>query len=87
VMGLGQTGSRAAVPLLIEELKDPHVDFERLASIALARLTHRTPFPDGRLYGEKPSEQYGRWTAWWTANGKGAAVYGPRQCGEMEALP
>jgi hypothetical protein len=82
LMGLEKTGSRAAVALLIEALKDPNVDFGRLALTGLTGLTHRSAFAD-----EKPAEEYGRWAKWWTANGSSAAVYGPRECGEIEPLP
>jgi len=87
VMGLEKTGSRMAVPLLIETLKKTDLDLGKLALIGLTGLTHRTPFTGGRLYNETPWEEYGRWAAWWLANGSSAPVYGPRQCGEIEMLP
>jgi hypothetical protein len=82
VMGLEKTGRRAAVALLIEELKDANADLGKLALSGLTGLTHRSASAEG-----KPAEMYGRWAQWWAANGKSAAVYGPRECGEVEGLP
>jgi hypothetical protein len=75
VMGLGMTGSRAAVPVLLETLKGSDADLGNLAANALMELTHRR------------SGQSDHWAAWWAAAGSGAKVYGPRECGEVEALP
>ncbi len=87
VMGLEKTGSRAAVPLLIEELKDPNADLGKLALNGLTGLTHRGAFGDGQVNPDPPGEEYGRWSKWWAANGGSTAVYGPRECGEIQSLP
>jgi len=87
VMGLEKTGSRAAVPLLIEELKDQNADFGKLALNGLTGLTHRSAFGNGQVDPDPPAEEYGRWSKWWATNGGSAAVYGPRECGEMQSLP
>jgi hypothetical protein len=79
VMGLGVSGSRAAVPLLIETLKDGNADFRKLAENGLTGLTHRRVSAEG----DAPSEQAGKWAAWWGAEGSSAKVYGPRECGEV----
>jgi hypothetical protein len=75
VMGLGVTGSRAAVPILIEALKGSNAELVKLAANGLTELTHRS------------SEQTEKWATWWAAAGTAAKVYGPRECGEVEVLP
>jgi hypothetical protein len=75
VMGLGVTGSRAAVPVLIETLRGSDVELGKLAANALTALTHRS------------SDQVEKWATWWVAARTSARVYGPRECGEVEALP
>jgi hypothetical protein len=75
VIGLGVTGSRAAVPVLIETLQASDAELGKLAANALTGLTHRS------------SEQTEKWATWWAAAGTDAKVYGPRECGEVEALP
>jgi hypothetical protein len=75
VMGLGVTGSRAAVPILIETLKGSNAELVKLAANGLTELTHRS------------SEQTEKWATWWAAAGTAAKVYGPRECGEVEVLP
>jgi hypothetical protein len=82
--GLEKTGSREAVSLLIEALKDSDATLGRTALSALTGLTHRTAGPPE---SDPPSEEYGRWQTWWAASGATAQVYGPRQCGEIQKLP
>jgi HEAT repeat protein len=84
VAGLEKTGSREAVPLLIESLKNTDANLGRAALVGLAELTHYTAGPNDN---DPPAEEYGRWQAWWTANGASAQIYGPRQCGEVQKLP
>jgi hypothetical protein len=83
VTGLGLTGSRAAVPLLINTLRSENRDRAKLAENALAVLTHRRV----GVEGDAPSEQAPKWLSWWTAEGSTARLYGPRECGEVETLP
>ncbi len=75
VVGLGVTGRPAAVPVLIEAWKGSDAELGKLAANALTGLTHRS------------SEQEQKWATWWAAAGNSAKVYGPRECGEVEALP
>jgi hypothetical protein len=84
VMALPQTGSRRAVPILIELLRSPDVDVGRLASIGLIRLTHRSPLEGGRWFSDSPSNEYSVWVSWWMLRGDTAAIYGPSQCGSIE---
>jgi HEAT repeat protein len=83
VMGLGVSGSRAAVPLLIDALKGGNADFGKLAENGLTGLTHRRVSAEG----DAPPEQARKWATWWGAEGSSAKVYGPRECGEVEVLP
>jgi hypothetical protein len=71
------------VPLLIETLKDGNADFRKLAENGLTGLTHRRVSAEG----DAPSEQAGKWAAWWGAEGSSAKVYGPRECGEVVVVP
>lgn len=84
LMGLERTGSRAAVPLLVEALKDPNAEVGKVALRGLTELTHRSAGEAAR--GDAPADQAGKWEKWWAANGS-AKVYGPRECGEIETLP
>jgi hypothetical protein len=86
IMALPQTGSRHAVPLLIELLRDHDTDLGRLASTGLIQLTHHSPFENGRLYSDSPSSGYPDWMHWWLLHGGAAPIYGPSQCGAVEPL-
>lgn len=86
VMALSQTGSRRAVPLLIETLKSADTDLGKLASIGLIQLTHRSPFSDGRMYSDSPAQLYVPWLRWWSFRGNNAPTYGPRDCSEIRSL-
>ena len=86
LMGLSETGSRSAVPILIETLKNQNPDFGRLALTGLRQLTHRSPFLDGQIYQESSSRLYASWLRWWMLNGNSVPVYGPQQCGEILPL-
>jgi HEAT repeats len=73
-IGLGKTGSRGAVGILIGTLKNKEDDgLRKLAENALTELTHR-------------AGDAGEWQAWWVAEGKSARIYGPRECGEVRGL-
>jgi hypothetical protein len=84
VAGLQKTASREAVPLLIETLKDSDASLGRSVLDGLAGLTH---YSAGSSDSDPPAEEYGRWQAWWTANGATAQIYGPQQCSEVQKLP
>ena len=86
VMALPQTGSRQAVPLLIDVLKTPDADLGRLGSLGLIQLTHRSPFENGQLWGESPSGEYRDWTRWWSVHSADGSIYGPSECGAVEPL-
>jgi len=86
VMALPLTGSRRAVPVLIDLLVSPDVDLARLASIGLIRLSHRSPFETGQWFSNSPSNGYANWVGWWRLRVDDAPIYGPNQCGKIEPL-
>jgi len=86
VMALPQTGSRHAVPLLIELLRSPDLSVGRLASIGLIHLTHRSPFSAGQWFSDAPSNEYSHWMRWWMRERDRATIYGPDQCGKIDPL-
>ncbi|HUN62258.1 MAG TPA: HEAT repeat domain-containing protein [Candidatus Sulfotelmatobacter sp.] len=83
VAGLSKTGSRQAVPLLVESLQQGNTNLGKAALDGLTDLTHRSAF----AVDDPPAEEYSKWQAWWSANGTNAPVYGPEECGEVEKLP
>jgi len=86
VMALPETGSRRAVPILIELLRNSEMAVARLASIGLVRLTHRNPLTDNRWYSDDPANEYQVWADWWMARGADAAIYGSGECDDIEPL-
>ena len=86
VMALPQTGSRHAVPLLIELLRSPDLSVGRLASIGLIHLTHRSPFSAGHWFSDAPSNEYSDWMRWWMRERDRATIYRPDQCGKIDPL-
>ncbi len=86
IMALPRTGSRSAVPLLIDALRNQNTDLGRLASTGLMELTHRSPFGGGQLVSLTPSNDYAKWLRWWMLNGDTAPIYTPDQCGEVKPL-
>jgi hypothetical protein len=85
-MTLSETGSRSAIPILIEHLKNPSSQLGILALVGLRQLSHRSLFVDGQIYREVPSQQYPSWSRWWFLYGKTAPIYESQQCGEILPL-
>jgi len=84
VSALGDTGSRSALPILLEFLKNPDTRIAERALSGLQRLTHRTGGDgSGVPYLQ---EQYRRWLQWWTREGRSAPVYKAKECGELTPL-
>lgn len=79
VTSLSYTGSRAAVPVLIELLKADKEIAERAAA-SLHELTHRRA--DGN-----PQEQYAKWVSWWARERDTAPIYRIEDCGDSVLLP
>jgi HEAT repeat protein len=82
--GLAATGSRRAVPILIDMLlsQDEHV--AQAAENALVQLTHRSVSPATYTSG-KPALAHQKWMLWWTSHSD-APVFGPNTCGEIQPL-
>jgi hypothetical protein len=84
VTGMGYTGSRAAVPILIDLLRNSDTDIGDRARFGLKLLTHRTTSAD--LY-DNPQSQYPTWSQWWAREGTTAPVYKATECGDFSPLP
>jgi HEAT repeat protein len=83
VSGMSYTGSRAAVPLLIELLRNPNPDIGDRARSGLSLLTHRTAGNSS----ETARSEYPKWLQWWTREGATAPIYKPKDCGDWSPLP
>lgn len=86
VIALPETGSRYAVPILIALLQNSSIDVERLASIGLIRITHRSPFEAGQWFSGSPSSDYPTWMQWWRLHGNTSQIFDSGHCGEIEPL-
>lgn len=69
---LGNTGSRTAVPILIELLSTADAGLNSAASEALYTLTHRS--------AGGPGADRQEWMSWWALQGKTAQIFDPTQC-------
>jgi len=79
---LGNTGSRDAVPLLIDFLGQSDGGVRGAAEEALATLTHRTDEPAGG------DSAYLKWSRFWSLYGRSVQVFRPDECDEeFESLP
>lgn len=85
VRGLGLTGSRSAVSLLIGVLQDPDDSVHGEATQSLAELTHRSITKEP--WNEPPSaDQYRRWHNWWLENELTAPIYSTDSCAQPQPL-
>jgi len=71
---LGNTGSRSAVPILIELLSNTDTDVRRAAKDALYTLTHRQSKSDNS------AADHQNWIRWWALQGKTAQIFDPAEC-------
>lgn len=71
---LGNTGSRAAVPILIELLGNSDANVRRAASDALFTLTHR------RSATGDATMELQDWVSWWALQGRTAQTFDPAEC-------
>jgi HEAT repeat protein len=83
VTAMGSTGSRAAVPILLDALRSPDTNVADRARYGLRRLTHRTVSED---QAENSQFQYSKWSQWWTREGATAPIYKARECGDFVPL-
>jgi hypothetical protein len=84
VMAMGSTGSRAAIPLLLEQLKSPDVNTSDRANYGLQLLTHRTVVQNPQARDREA--EYIKWSRWWEREGTTAPIYKDTECGEMVPL-
>jgi hypothetical protein len=83
VGGLGYTGSREAVPLLLDLLRNTDTGVADQARYALRLLTHHTA--DDQNKG--PETEYPKWSNWWSRESSVAPIYKAKECGEITPLP
>ncbi len=83
VMAMGSTGSRAAVPALLDFLKNPDPDIADRARYAVRLLTHRTVSDDPV---RSPQSEYFKWSNWWANEGGIAPIYKATECGDFIPL-
>jgi HEAT repeat protein len=81
---LAATGSRRAVPMLIDLLLSKDENLPQAAEIALVQLTHRSVSVDKYSSGT-PIVAHQSWLRWWASH-PDAPVYGPKSCGEIQPL-
>jgi hypothetical protein len=84
IWALAATGSRRAVPILIDLLLSTDEHLPQAAEIALVQLTHRSVSPDKYSSGS-PVVAHQSWVRWWVSHPDGP-VYGPTSCGEIQPL-
>jgi hypothetical protein len=85
VMAMGSTRSRAAIPILLDQLKSPDVDINDRASYALRLLTHRTAIQYSQSRNRRA--EYTKWSRWWEHEGATGPIYGDSECGKVVPLP
>jgi hypothetical protein len=83
VTAMGSTGSRAAVPILLDLLKSSDTDIADRARYGLRLLTHRSASDD---QSENPQSQYPKWSQWWAREGVSAPIYKAAECGNFVPL-
>ncbi len=83
VTAMGYTGSRSAIPLLLDLLKSSDVDIADRATYGLRLLTHRSAGEDQIT---SPQSQYLKWSQWWAREGASAPIYKATECGNFIPL-
>jgi HEAT repeats len=73
---LGNTGSRTAVPILIDLLTSADASVRRAANEALYTLTHRQSNGNGDDFGV----DHQHWVSWWDLQGKTAQIFDTTEC-------
>jgi hypothetical protein len=86
VMAIGYTGSRAAIPPLLEYLNSPEPGIAERANGSLQMLTHRTAKAGEQI---TPPANYPKWAQWWKREGAKAPIYKTTgmYCGTLVPLP
>jgi len=83
--GLGYTGAREAVPILLGLLSSSNTGVGERALGSLQQLTHMRL--DGDHSAVSPQPQSARWIQWWTRSQGTARIYKASECGEFSPLP
>jgi hypothetical protein len=83
-MALGDTGSRDAVPILLNLLKNPNPNLTDRGAYSLRQLTHRT-YGDGQG-NVAGADKFSAWVRWWNREGSTARIYKASECGELVPL-
>jgi len=88
IKGLGATGSRSAVPILVELLNNPQGAQLNLVCESLAQLTHLAAgilfLPNAAMSRQ---DDYRRWIAWWNSKRATAKIYNTDHCSELIPCP
>jgi len=84
IMAMGSTGSRAAIPILLDYLNNPNVNISDRANYALQLLTHRNAVPNPQNR-DRQTESI-KWSQWWKREGAIARIYNDKEFGEMVPL-
>ncbi len=84
IRGLGASGSRSAVPILIDLLRPPGGQMASDARVALSQLTH---FSTGGNVSSTEPDEWSRWHNWWVLHGAIAQIFDTNHCSVPEPLP
>jgi HEAT repeat protein len=84
VRALYLTGSRNAVPVLIELLRSPEERVSGTAEFGLQVLTHRSAMEPSP--GVTSPGNYAKWMRWWNTQGDSATIFKYDQCGDFLPL-
>lgn len=84
VRALYSTGSRAAVPVLMELLRSPDERVSGTAAFGLQVLTHYSATEPNS--GIKPAATYAKWTQWWNTHRESATIFKYDECGDVVPL-
>jgi len=80
VTAMGYTGSRSAVPILLDLLKSSDTGIAERALYGLRLLTHRSV---GDNEDESAQSRYRKWAQWWERDGASAPIYKAAECGNF----
>lgn len=83
ISGFGFTGTREAIPILIELLKGGDATTVGYAERSLEILTHHTADPN---WNNNLGPAYLKWSRWWARSGSTAPIYKTAECGEITPL-
>lgn len=85
IRAMGYTRSRAAIPILLDLLKNSDQIGKQEASGSLWALTHRTANSGGET--EDLQIRYIRWSKWWAHEGATAPIYSVDNCHNINPTP